>query len=77
MKACIMEKTEKGFKKRNIYIVSDNQAAVKALNNFQINSKLVWDYHQSLVELAKHTKVQLVWVLGHMGINRNEISVIN
>jgi hypothetical protein len=52
-----MEKTEKGYKERNIYIVSEIQAAIKALNNFQINSKLVWDCHQSLVELAKHTRV--------------------
>jgi len=61
-----MEKTD-----RSIYIISDNQAAIKALNNFQINSKLVWDCHQSLVELAKHTRVQLLWVLRHMGIDKN------
>jgi ribonuclease HI len=72
-----MEKREKDYKERNIYIVSDNQAAIKALNNFQINSKLVCDCHQSLVELAKHTRVQLVWVLGHMGTDTNEISLIN
>jgi len=72
-----MEKTEKDYKERNIYIVSDNQAAIKELNNFQVNSKLIWDCYQSLVELAKHTRVQLVWVLGHTGIERNKISLIN
>jgi len=72
-----MEKTEKDYKERNIYIVSDNQAAIKELNNFQENSQLIWDCHQSLVELAKHTRVQLVWVLGHTGIDRNEISLTN
>jgi hypothetical protein len=54
IKACTMENIEKGYKGRKIYILSDSQAAIKALNNFQINSKLVWDYHQSLMRLAEH-----------------------
>jgi hypothetical protein len=29
----------KGYIGTNIYILSDSQAAIKALNNFQINSK--------------------------------------
>jgi hypothetical protein len=48
-KACIMKNTEKGYTGSNIYSLSDSQAAIKVLNNFQINSiKLVWDCHQSL-----------------------------
>jgi hypothetical protein len=43
IKACIMENIEKSYKGRNIYILSDSQAAIKALNNLQINSILVWD----------------------------------
>jgi hypothetical protein len=31
----------------NIYILSDSHVAIKALNSFHINSKLVWDCHQS------------------------------
>ena len=69
-----LENTEKGYKGRNIYILSDSQAAIKALNNFQINSKLVWDCDQSLVRLAEHNRVQLIWVLGHMGIDGNEMA---
>jgi len=42
-----MENTEKGYKGRNIYILSNSQAAIKAFENFQINSKLVWDCHPS------------------------------
>jgi hypothetical protein len=38
IKAHIMENTEKGYRGKNIYILSDNQAIIKALNNFQINS---------------------------------------
>jgi hypothetical protein len=45
IKACIMENIEKGYTGRNICILSDSQAAIKALDSFQINSKLVWDCH--------------------------------
>jgi hypothetical protein len=57
IKACIMENIEKGYTGRNIYILSDSQAAIKALDSFQINSKLVWDCHQSLVKLAEHNNI--------------------
>jgi hypothetical protein len=53
-------------KSRNIYILSDSQATIKALNNFRINSKLVWDCPQSLMKLAEHNMVQLVWVPARM-----------
>jgi hypothetical protein len=46
----------------NIYILSDSQAAIKALGKHQITSKLVWDCHQSLIQLAKHNRVQLICV---------------
>lgn len=32
---------------QNIYILSDSQVAIKALNSFHIKSELVWDCHQS------------------------------
>ena len=72
--AHIIENTEKGYKDRNIYILSDSQAAIKALNNFHINSKLEWDCHQSLVKLTERNRVQLVRVPGNMGIDGNEIA---
>jgi len=31
----------------NICVLSDSQVAIKALNSLHINSKLVWDCHQS------------------------------
>ena len=57
-----MENIEKGYTCRSIYILSDNQAGIKALDSFKINSKLVWDCHQSLAKLAVHNRLQLVWV---------------
>jgi ribonuclease HI len=38
------------------------------------NSKLVWNCHHSLVKLAEHNRVELMWVPGHMGIDGNEIA---
>jgi len=69
-----MGNIEKGYKDRNIYILLNIQAASKVLNNFQINSKLLWDCHQSLLKLAEHNRVQLVWVPGHMRNDGNEIA---
>jgi hypothetical protein len=40
---CIIETIERGYMRRNICILSNSQAAIKALDNFQINSKLIWD----------------------------------
>jgi ribonuclease HI len=72
IKACINENIDRGYKNINIYILSDSQAAIKALIKYQITSKLVWDCHQSLIQLARHNRVQLVWVPGQEGIAGNE-----
>jgi hypothetical protein len=48
-----LENIEKGYTGRNIYILSNREAAIKALDSFQKNSKLVWNCHQSLVKMAK------------------------
>jgi len=39
----------KGYTGRNIHVLSDSQAVIKALDGFQINSKLVWDCYHSQV----------------------------
>jgi len=69
VKVCIMENIETCYTGKNIYILSDSQAAIKALDSFQINSKLIWDCNQLLVKLAEHDRIQLVWVLGHVGVD--------
>jgi ribonuclease HI len=69
-----MENTKNGYKDRNICILSDSQTAIKARNNFQIDSTLVCDCHQSLLKLAEHKRVQLVWVLGDIGIDGNKVA---
>jgi ribonuclease HI len=52
--------------------MEDSQAAIKALGNHQITSKFVWDCHQSIIQVARHDRVQLIWVPGHEGIVGNE-----
>jgi hypothetical protein len=44
------------YKNRNIYILSECQAAIKALGKYQITSKLVWDCQQSIVQLPNITE---------------------
>jgi hypothetical protein len=56
------------------YILSDSQAVIKALDNYRSTSKLVWDCHQSLMQLAEHNRVQLMWVPGHEGIDESEMA---
>jgi hypothetical protein len=60
IKACIMANLDRNYRNRNIYILSDSQAALEALDKHQINSKLIWNCHQILMELAKHNRVQLI-----------------
>lgn len=69
-----MKIIEKCYTVRNIYFLSDSQTAIKTLDSFEINFKLIWDCYQFLVKLGKHNKIQLVWVPGHVGIDWNEIA---
>jgi ribonuclease HI len=74
IKACTDENIKRGYCNRNIYILSDSQVAIKALDNCKIYSKLVWDCHQSLMILAECNKVHVMWVRGHKGTEGNEIA---
>jgi ribonuclease HI len=51
-----------------------HQAAIRALGKHQITSKLVWDCRQFLIQLARHNRVQLIWVPGHGGTAGNEMA---
>jgi hypothetical protein len=41
-KARADENIDRNYKNRSIYILSDNQAAIQALDKYQITSKLAW-----------------------------------
>jgi len=48
---------------------------MKTLSNSHVNSKLLWNCHDSMVTVAENNRVQLIWVLGHLGCDGNEIAV--
>jgi hypothetical protein len=48
IKACADENPDRNYKNMNMYVMSDSQVAIKALDKHQITSKLVWDCHQTL-----------------------------
>ncbi|XP_050543369.1 uncharacterized protein LOC126906681 [Daktulosphaira vitifoliae] len=60
------------YKNRKITILSDSQAALKALCNDQVNSKLVLECRETLESLSRFNKVTLAWVPGHNGVTGNE-----
>jgi ribonuclease HI len=72
--ACATENLGRILSDRNICIVSDSQTAIKALSNHGITSELAWDNQQSLMQVAEHDRVQLVWVSYHEGIVGHEIA---
>jgi ribonuclease HI len=74
IKACEIKNINRGYKNRNIFILSDSQDAIKALDKHCINSMFVLDCHQSLTELAEHNRVQAIWVPGQRGIEGSEIA---
>jgi ribonuclease HI len=72
IKTCADENIKRNNRNRNMYILSDSQAAIKALNSSKIYSRMVWECHQSLMTLAASNKAYLMWVPGHTGIHGYE-----
>src|SRR5699024_6643594 len=62
------------LRKKPIYICSDSRAALKALASARVDSGLLLDCRRTLMRLAGHNRVSLVWVPGHVGIEGNEIA---
>jgi ribonuclease HI len=56
----------------NIYIMSDSQAALKALSRPTQVSQIVGECRNSLQALALQNNLTLMWVPGHQGIDGNE-----
>lgn len=69
---CIQKILEKGTRGAHITILSDSQAAIKALTSHEQRSKLVWCCLQDLISLARCNRVTITWVPGHEGIEGNE-----
>ena len=63
---------KKGLKGQRIYIVTDSQASLKALEACQVTSKLVWDCLELIKLLGRSNRMTLVWVPGQEVIEGNE-----
>ncbi|CAH1974332.1 unnamed protein product [Acanthoscelides obtectus] len=70
--ACVSHILEEGGPRRRITILSDSQAAMKALSACKITSSLVLQCREALDCLAARHPVSLIWVPGHAGIRGNE-----
>jgi hypothetical protein len=57
MKAYAVDNLDWNYSNGNIYILLDSWAAIKALCNHRITSKLTWDCHQSLMQVAESKAV--------------------
>lgn len=69
---CIQTNLERQFKNKEIAILSDSQAALRAISSTKINSRLVWECVEKLNRLSRQNKVNLYWIPGHAGIEGNE-----
>lgn len=65
---------ERQIKNEIVSIYSDSQAAIKSIENFQINSKLVKDTITLLNSVGKLNNLKLVWIPAHSGYHGNEVA---
>jgi hypothetical protein len=69
---CGCEKIRRAYRNKWILIISDSQAALKALSSPKVTSRLVAECLDDLSELAGLNEVTFVWVPGHCSIFGNE-----
>jgi ribonuclease HI len=72
IKLCAEMSIEKNLINKDIYIFSDSQAAVMAINKSYIYSLTVKSCVQTLNELGRGNRLTIAWVPGHSGIEGNE-----
>ncbi|KAJ8962674.1 hypothetical protein NQ318_001069 [Aromia moschata] len=70
--ACAQEMIRRSYTNKRIQIISDSQAALKALGAVEIHSLAAKDCMDSLTQLAEHNSITLQWVRGHQVHEGNE-----
>ncbi|XP_061707539.1 uncharacterized protein LOC133518015 [Cydia pomonella] len=70
--ACVHENIVRQTQGKNIYMLRDSQAALKALMALRVDSRLVYNGVQALNKLGRQNRGQLVWIPGHEGFIGNE-----
>jgi ribonuclease HI len=68
---CVCENIRRAYKNKQILILSDSQAALKALSSPKETSRLVAECLDALSALVSLNEVTLIWVPGHCGILGN------
>jgi len=58
----------------DIFIFSDSQAPLRALDSYTTNSKTISECRKSLTEMTTHLRINLIWVPGHRNIKGNCIA---
>jgi ribonuclease HI len=61
-----------GLAGKHVYIMSDSQAALRALKSYTFPSKLVAKCLDNLKRLTTKCKLTLMWVPGHTGVDGSE-----
>ena len=69
---CALNILKKELKHKNIFILTDSQASLKAFSSNIINSKLVLNCVKLLKEVSNNNTITLTWVPGHSDIHGNE-----
>jgi ribonuclease HI len=69
---CAYENIRRDYRDKRILILSDSQAALRALGSPKVISRLVSECLEALQALADLIEVTLIWVPGHQGILGNE-----
>ena len=70
--ACVEGLLGRRTRNTRIHILSDSQAALRALDAQVHESWVVWECRDALMQLAMRNEVVLQWVPGHEGIDGNE-----
>ncbi|KAL7723284.1 hypothetical protein ACLKA6_013326 [Drosophila palustris] len=74
IEVCVTECTRRRMQAATIFILSESQAALKALQSFKITSKLVDNCLRLLDCLGETNTLTVGWIPGHEGHKGNEIA---
>lgn len=71
---CAQINLNRCYVNQNIAIMSDSQAAIRAISSAMISSRLVLNCATRLNELGSRNRVKIYWVPGHINIYGNEMA---
>lgn len=71
---CARRSKELNVRGGKVLILSDSQAAIKALRNVKVTTATTWACIQELNMLSKQNKVTVAWVPGHSNVLGNDVA---